>query len=97
MQPVILLGAEGEHRRAAESRLRDEGLRVEEVIAPATLRDTLLAHLLPKSRDYLVMATHTNGAWVFNPPDEHIITAGTALVMMTGPGGRAGIEKRLKA
>jgi len=75
----------------------DEGLRVEEVIAPATLRDTLLAHLLPKSRDYLVMATHTNGAWVFNPPDEHIITAGTALVMMTGPGGRAGIEKRLKA
>jgi hypothetical protein len=33
---------------------------------------------------------------VFNPADEHPIKAGAALVLMTSPGGRSAIEKRLK-
>jgi voltage-gated potassium channel len=74
----------------------DDGLRVEEVIAPATLLEAPLAQLLPRSRDYLVMATHEQGVWRFNPADDHIIRAGVALVLMTGPGGRAIIEKHLK-
>lgn len=74
----------------------DEGLRVEEVITPANLMATSLSQLLPRSRDYLVMATHENGKWFFNPADDHLITPGSALVLMTGPGGRAMIEKRLK-
>jgi voltage-gated potassium channel len=74
----------------------DDGLRVEEFMAPAGLKETPLVQLLPRSRDYLVMATHENGQWVFNPADEHPIKAGAALVLMTGPGGRAAIEKRLR-
>jgi len=75
----------------------DDNLRVEEVLVPDTLTDTPLSALLPKSPDYLVMATHENGEWIFNPPDDHCIAAGTALVLMTSPGGREAVEKGLRA
>lgn len=74
----------------------DDGLRVEEFVAPETMKDTPLVQLFPKSREYLLMATHQDGSWVFNPADDHIIRAGAALVLMTGPDGRAAIEKVLK-
>jgi voltage-gated potassium channel len=74
----------------------DDGLRVEEVIAPSGMQRTPLAQLLPRSRDYLVLATHEDGKWFFNPADDHPIAPGSALVLMTGPGGRALIEKRLR-
>jgi voltage-gated potassium channel len=73
----------------------DENLRVEEVIVPADFVATPLAELAPKSRDYLLMATHEDGAWVFNPPDDHLIKAGTSLVMLASPGGRAHFERLL--
>jgi len=74
----------------------DEGLRVEEVIVPAGFVSTTLADLVPKSKDYLLMATHERGNWVFNPPDDYLIHAGTALVLMANPEGRAHVEKLLK-
>jgi voltage-gated potassium channel len=75
----------------------DEGLRVEEVMVPAGFAPTPLGELIPKSRDYLIMATHEQGQWVFNPADDHLVKAGTALVLMASPGGRVHLENLLKA
>jgi len=73
----------------------DENLRVEEVIVPAHVPATPLAELVPKSREYLLMATHEHGKWVFNPPDTQLIKPGTTLVLMASPDGRAHLEKSL--
>jgi voltage-gated potassium channel len=74
----------------------DDNLRVEEVIVPNGFSPTPLAELAPKSRDYLLLATHEDGKWVFNPSDDHLIKAGAALVMLASPDGRARMEKLLK-
>jgi voltage-gated potassium channel len=74
----------------------DKGLRVEEVIVPEGTAPTLLTALVPKSRDYLLVATHETGKWVFNPQDDHVVKAGDALVLMASPGGRAQLENTLK-
>ncbi|MDP3651326.1 MAG: potassium channel family protein [Rhodoferax sp.] len=74
----------------------DDGLRVEEVLVPAGHPATPLSDLVPKSREYILMATHEQGKWVFNPADDHVVKAGTALVLMASPGGRVHLEKRLK-
>jgi voltage-gated potassium channel len=75
----------------------DDGLRVEELVVPATFVNTPLSKLVPKSGDYLLMATHEQGKWVFNPPDDHVVKAGLVLVIMATPDGRAHLEKRLKS
>jgi voltage-gated potassium channel len=74
----------------------DEGLRVEEVVVPHGFANTPLGTLIPKSRDYLVMALHENGQWMFNPADDHTIKAGSTLVMMANPDGRAHVEKLVR-
>ena len=75
----------------------DENLRVEEIIVPAHVPATPLSELVPRSRDYMLMATHEHGKWFFNPPDSHLVKAGTALVLMASPDGRAHLEKSLRA
>ncbi|MDE2607043.1 MAG: potassium channel protein [Burkholderiales bacterium] len=74
----------------------DEGLRVEEVPVPAGHPATPLAQLLPRSREYILVATHEHGRWVFNPPDDHLVQPGTVLVLMATPGGRAQVEELLQ-
>jgi len=74
----------------------DDELRVEEVIVPAHFAATPVVELIPKSRDYILMATHEDGNWVFNPADDHLVKAGAALVLMASPVGRAHLEKLLK-
>jgi voltage-gated potassium channel len=71
----------------------DDGLRVEEVIVPAGFEARAVSGLMPKSRDYMLVATHENGHWIFNPPDDHVVKAGAALVLMANPGGRAHVER----
>jgi voltage-gated potassium channel len=73
----------------------DEGLRVEEVTIPENIPVAKLAELLPRSKNYLLMAAHENGQWVFNPADDHIVRAGSVLVLMASPGGRGEVEKLL--
>lgn len=73
----------------------DEGLRMEEVVVPEGFVPIHLSALVPKSKDYLLMAIHDHEQWIFNPPDEQIIKPGMALVLMTSPDGRSGLEKRL--
>ena len=75
----------------------DDGLRVEEVLLPSHFAPTTIAELIPKSKDYILMATHEHGKWVFNPADEHVVKAGMALVLMSNPGGRDALEKRINA
>lgn len=75
----------------------DDGLRVEEVIVPANIPSASVGALLPKARDYILMATHEDGKWVFNPDDDHVIRSGTALVLMASPAGRMRLEKMLQA
>lgn len=74
----------------------NDGLRVEEVRVPSHFPATRLSELIPKSRDYMLMALHAHGQWVFNPADEHMLTAGTTLVLMASPGARAQLEAQLK-
>lgn len=74
----------------------DESLRVEEVVIPDDFSSTPLGVLLPPSRNYLLMATQERGQWIFNPPPEHLATAGTVLVLMANPHGRALVEKLLQ-
>lgn len=71
----------------------DDGLRVEEVHAPSHLQPTPLIKLIPKSRDYMLMALQHQGTWVFNPGDEYLIKAGNTLVVMANPGGCAGAAR----
>ncbi|HQY75801.1 MAG TPA: NAD-binding protein [Rhodoferax sp.] len=75
----------------------DEGLRVEEVVVPNGFDPTPLATLIPKSRDYLLMAIQENGKWLFNPADDHPVQGGATLVVMANPEGRAHIEKLVRA
>jgi voltage-gated potassium channel len=56
----------------------EDGLRMEEVLVPAGFAARRLSELLPRSRDYMLMATHERGRWVFNPPDSHVVEAGAA-------------------
>jgi voltage-gated potassium channel len=66
---------------------------VEEVIVPAGFEAKPVSDLIPKSRDYMLVATHESGHWIFNPPDDHVVKAGAALVLMANPGGRAHVER----
>lgn len=75
----------------------DEGLRVEEVVLPSNFAPTPVGELVPKSKEYILMAIHERGQWVFNPADTHVVKAGMALVLMASPGGRDHLEKRIKA
>lgn len=75
----------------------DEALRVEELILPTGLATTPVSQLVPKSRDYILMATHDAGAWVFNPADDAPLHAGMALILMANPQGRASLEQHVKA
>jgi len=75
----------------------DDGLRVEEVVLPSHFAPTTVAELVPKSKEYILMATHEHGKWVFNPADDHVVKAGVALVLMSNPGGRDHLEKRINA
>jgi len=74
----------------------DDQLRVEEVQVPANFVDASIGQLIEKSRDYILLATHERGQWVFNPADEHLIRGGTTLVLMATPNGRSQIEKLLQ-
>jgi voltage-gated potassium channel len=75
----------------------DDGLRVEEVVIPPGVAARPVAQLIPKSREYMLVATHEGGKWVFNPADDHMVQAGAALVMMTSPKGRRQVEQLLQA
>jgi voltage-gated potassium channel len=75
----------------------EENLRVEEVTVPAKFAARQVSEVLPRSPDFLLMATHEGGRWVFNPPDDHVVRPGSALVLMASPNGRSTVERLLQA
>ena len=77
--------------------LSDDGLRIEEVLVPAHRGATPVGALVPKSDDYILVATHEDGNWVFNPAHGHLVNGGASLVLMANPGGREALERHLGA
>jgi voltage-gated potassium channel len=75
--------------------LSENRLRVEEIVVPPGFTPQPLGQLVPRSRDYILVATHERGHWNFNPPDDHQVCGGMALVLITSPGGRTHLEKIL--
>ena len=75
---------------------RDDGLRVEEVVVPMAFQPQTLGALKLQSRDFVLMATHENGRWVFNPDADHEIRPGHALIVMTTPEGREQVVEALR-
>lgn len=73
----------------------EEGLRLEEVAIPAGVAPQPLGALVPRSREYIVVATHAGGQWTFNPAQEHQVEGGTTVVLMTTPAGRGEVERRV--
>jgi voltage-gated potassium channel len=76
---------------------REDGLRIEEVTIPSGFAPTPVSQVVPRSKDYILMATHEQGKWVFNPPDDHLLQGGSTLVLMVTVGGRTQLEKLLHA
>jgi len=75
----------------------DDELRIEEVVVPAHWPATPITELAPKSRDYILLATHEHGNWTFNPNEDHLVKGGCVLVLMTNPDARHRLEQKLKA
>lgn len=73
----------------------EEQLRVEQIVVPAGFPEKRLAELKLGGRDYILVALHEQGRWVFNPDDSHLVRPGTALIVMATPAGRKAIESLL--
>ena len=73
----------------------EENLRVEEVVVPPGTAAAPLDELVPRSREYMLMAMHEDGRWTFNPSGQELVRAGAALVVMTSPAGREHLVARL--
>ena len=58
---------------------------------------SLLRELNENSGIAILMATHEQGRWVFNPGDDHMVRAGHAIVIMANPGGRETVEEIFRA
>lgn len=75
---------------------KDRNLRVEEVSVPAPLAGASVASLrLKKFPNVLLLAVKTRDGWVYNPPENHTVNAGDALIIMTTPEDRLNLEKEL--
>ncbi len=78
--------------------LRDEsGMRMEEVAVPAHRPPARVGDLVPRSREYVLVAAHEHGRWVFNPDEDHLVRPGSALILMASPDGRRQVERLLAA
>lgn len=73
----------------------EDRLRVEQIVVPAGFPEKPLGELKLGGRDYILVALHEEGKWVFNPDDSHPVRSGAALIVMATPKGRQEIESLL--
>lgn len=73
----------------------DRGLRMEDVRIPDGFLPRTLGEMVPRSPEYLLMAVHEGGEWLFNPADKYLVQPGATLVFMTTASARVELEKRL--
>lgn len=71
----------------------DDNLRMEEIAIPHGFHGKPLSLMNPSSRDYVVMAIHQHGKWLFNPPAQHTVYEDDVLMVMTTPEGRSRLEQ----
>jgi voltage-gated potassium channel len=77
--------------------LSEEGFSMDEVLVPLHQQPRTIGELVPPSGDYILVATHEQGKWVFNPKRDHMVNGGASLVLMSNPGGREALETHLNA
>ncbi|MFC1984082.1 potassium channel family protein [Chloroflexota bacterium] len=76
---------------------REKNLRVEEVTVPHSFVGVNLAALnLKRFTHTLLLAIREENDWVYNPPDNHVITPENTLVFITTPEERSELEKYLR-
>jgi len=74
----------------------DKNVRVEEVPVPANFPPTRVGDLRLRSPDYILLAVREqDGAWVFNPKVDDIIHAGSTIIALANPSGRAQLKAHL--
>ncbi len=77
---------------------KDRNLRVEEVAVPDTLTGSKISALhLKKFPGVLLLAVRSDGAWVYNPPEDRTLATGDVLIIMTTPDDRLKLQKDLEA
>lgn len=73
-----------------EQMLRTEsGMRVEELVLPSGLQMMALGDLLPRSRDYMILAVYERDTWTYHPSEDMRVVGGMTLVIMADPSARA--------
>ena len=75
----------------------DQGLRVEEIPLPQGAPERRIAELAPPDTDYVVLAIRREGRWQFNPAADSQAKAGSTLIVMATPAGRAKLERLVAA
>jgi voltage-gated potassium channel len=74
----------------------DKNVRVEEVPVPANFPPTRVGDLRLRSPDYILLAVREqDGAWVFNPKVDDVIHAGSTIIALANPSGRAQLKAHL--
>jgi voltage-gated potassium channel len=73
----------------------DNNLRVEEIDVPASFGGRRVEEIVPKNRDFLLVAVRELGAWQFNPEADFFIKPGQTLIVIANPLGRQSLEKIL--
>jgi voltage-gated potassium channel len=72
---------------------RDKNLRIEEISMPESFVGKPLSALnLEKYPSLLLLAVKRKEAWVYNPPEGHILESGSTLIFMINPAERRLLE-----
>ena len=70
----------------------DRALRVEEVRVPDEFPPTALGAVCRRASEYVLLAVRDGESWVFNPEEEHVLSAGQVVIAMASARGREEIE-----
>ena len=77
---------------------REKNLRIEEVSVPHSfVGKTLSALNLKRFTHTLLLAVRAKEDWIYNPPDNYVITSKNTLVFITTPEERNALERYLHA
>lgn len=77
---------------------KDRNLRVEEVAVPGVRAGRTLKDLqLKQYPAVLLLAVKKCDGWVYNPPDDHVLSESDSLIIMTNPEERLKFERDIAA
>ena len=74
----------------------DKNVRIEEVPVPSNFPHIRVGDLRLRSPDYILLAVREgDGAWLFNPKADDVIHAGSTIIALATPSGRAQLKTHL--